>query len=61
MPIIPNDPFHWRHYEEVIILCCVRWYLDFPLSYRHVAKLMRERGTANAPYLRFPLGSGVFT
>ena len=22
----------------------MRWYLDFPLSYRHVAKLIRERG-----------------
>ena len=44
MPITPGDPFHWRHYEGEIILRCVRWYLDFPLSYRHVAKLMRERG-----------------
>ena len=44
MPITPDDPFHWRHYEGEVILCCVRWYLDLPLSYRHVAKLMRERG-----------------
>src|SRR5918996_1684835 len=44
--ITPNDPFRWRHYEGEIILCCVRWYLDFPLSYRHVAKLIRERGLA---------------
>ena len=26
------------------ILTCVHWYLEFPLSYRQVAKLMRERG-----------------
>ena len=44
MPITPEDPFHWRHYEGEVILCCVRWYLDLPLSYRNVAKLMRERG-----------------
>jgi transposase, IS6 family len=44
VPITPDDPFHWRHYEGEVILCCVRWYLDLPLSYRHVAKLMRERG-----------------
>ena len=44
MPITPDDPFHWRHYEGELILCCVRWYLDLPLSYRHIAKLMRERG-----------------
>ena len=44
MPIALEDPFHWRRYEGEMILCCVRWYLDLPLSYRHVAKLMRERG-----------------
>ena len=42
--ITPDDPFHWRHYEGEVILCCVRWYLDLPLSYRNVAKLIRERG-----------------
>jgi transposase-like protein len=44
VPITPEDPFHWRHYEAEIILTCVRWYLDLPLSYRNVAKLIRERG-----------------
>ena len=44
MPITPDDPFHWRHYEGEVILCCVRWYLDLPLSYRNVARLIRERG-----------------
>ena len=37
------------HYEAEIILTCVRWYLDLPLSYRHVAKLIRERGLAIHP------------
>ncbi len=27
----------------------------------HVAKLMRERGLPDAPYMRVPLGSGLFT
>jgi IS6 family transposase len=49
VPITPDDPFHWRHYEPEVILCCVRWYLDLPLSYRHVAKLMRERGLPTHP------------
>lgn len=44
MPIRPNNPFHGRHDEADIILTCVRWYLDLPLSYRNVAKLMHERG-----------------
>src|SRR5438874_2428285 len=39
VPITPEDPFHWRHEEAEIILTCVRWYLDLPLSYRNVAKL----------------------
>jgi hypothetical protein len=33
--ITPEDPFHWRHYEPEVILCCVRWYMDLPLSYRN--------------------------
>src|SRR5215468_8024834 len=44
MPITPSDPFFWRHYEGEIILLCVRWYLSFPLSYRHMATIMAERG-----------------
>jgi hypothetical protein len=27
----PDDPFRGRHEEGEVILCCVRWYLDFPL------------------------------
>ena len=44
MPIRPDNPFYWRHYEADVILICVRWYLEFPLSFRHVARRMRERG-----------------
>jgi transposase, IS6 family len=36
--------FRWRHFEADIILCAVRWYLRYALSYRHVEGLMRERG-----------------
>jgi transposase, IS6 family len=41
-----NDPalFTWRHFEADIILCAVRWYLRYALSYRDVDELMRERG-----------------
>ena len=38
------NPFKWRHYEANIILRCVRWYLTYPLSYRHVAEMVNERG-----------------
>jgi transposase-like protein len=38
--------FKWRHFEADIILCAVRWYLRYALSYRDVEELMRERGLA---------------
>lgn len=41
-----SDPslFKWRHFQADIILCAVRWYLRYALSYRDVEELMRERG-----------------
>jgi IS6 family transposase len=36
--------FKWRHFEADIILCAVRWYLRYALSYRDVEDLLRERG-----------------
>jgi transposase-like protein len=36
--------FKWRHVEAEIILCAVRWYLRYALSYRDVEALMQERG-----------------
>ncbi len=40
---VPEE-FKWRHYEPEIILCCVRWYLRYSLSYRDLAEMMGERG-----------------
>src|SRR2546428_1013297 len=41
-----NHPslFKWRHFQADIILCAVRWYLRYALSYRDVEELRRERG-----------------
>lgn len=36
--------FKWRHFEPTLILCAVRWYLRFSLSYRDVEELVTERG-----------------
>jgi putative transposase len=36
--------FKGAHFVKDIILTCVRWYLTYPLSYRHIEELMRERG-----------------
>jgi hypothetical protein len=36
--------FCGRHFEDVIILLCVRWYLRYSLSYRDLEEIMAERG-----------------
>ena len=36
--------FKGAHFPKDIILTCVRWYVAYPLSYRHIEELMRERG-----------------
>lgn len=39
-----TTPFKWRHFEAEIILLCVRWYVRYPLSYRHLEEMLHERG-----------------
>lgn len=39
-----KQPFKWRHFQDKIILLCVRWYLRYPLSYRNLEEMMVERG-----------------
>ena len=36
--------FRGRHFEDVIILLCVRWYLRYSLTYRDLEEMMAERG-----------------
>ncbi len=38
--------FKGAHFPPEVILPCVRWYLAYPLSYRHVEELMEERGVS---------------
>ena len=35
--------FRGRHFEDVIIILCVRWYLRYSLSYRDLEEMMAER------------------
>ena len=35
--------FKWRQTEPGLILCAVRWYLRYSLSFRDVEELLRER------------------
>ena len=39
-------PFRRRHFEDVIIILCVRWYLRYSLIYRDLEEMMAERGLA---------------
>jgi transposase-like protein len=32
------------HYPQEVMLTCVRWYVAYPLSLRHVEEMMQERG-----------------
>ena len=36
--------FKWRQFAPEVILCAVRWYLRYSLSYREVQELLVERG-----------------
>src|SRR4051794_35596104 len=39
-----KDDFRGRHFEAALILQAVSWYLRYPLSYRDIEELFRERG-----------------
>src|SRR5215212_6339750 len=39
-----KDDFKRRHFEAALILQAVSWYLRYPLSYRDIEELFRERG-----------------
>ena len=36
--------FRGRHFEDVVIVLCVRWYLRYSFSYRDLQEMMAERG-----------------
>ena len=36
--------FAGRHYPKDMVLCAVRWYVAYSLSYRDVEELLSERG-----------------
>ena len=38
--------FKGTRFLQKIMLTCVRWYVAYPLSYRHVEELMEERGVS---------------
>lgn len=39
-----DELFKGRHFEQEIIILCVRWYLRYKLSFRDLVEMMAERG-----------------
>ena len=45
--------FRGRHFQDEIIVLCVRWYLRYPLSYCNVEEIMAKRGLPVRAYHSF--------
>jgi hypothetical protein len=43
-PTSAQELFRGRHFDQEIIVLCVRWYLTFKLSSRDLVQMMVERG-----------------
>ena len=41
--------FKGRHFDQEIIILCVRWYVTYKSSYRDLSVMMLERGLSVAP------------
>jgi transposase-like protein len=39
-----EELFKGRHFDQEIVVLCVRWYLSFKLSYRDLVAMMADRG-----------------
>jgi transposase-like protein len=44
MPAADTDLFKGRHFDQQVIILCVRWYLSYKLSSRDLVEMMNERG-----------------
>ena len=44
--MVQGQAFKGRQFTAEVILWAVRWYLMFPISYRDLALMLRDRGVA---------------
>ena len=44
MMAVDSDLFKGRHFDQQVIMLCVRWYLSYKLSSRDLVNMMDERG-----------------
>jgi transposase-like protein len=50
VPLVPlEELFQGRHFDQEIVILCVRWYLSFQSSSRDLVAIMREHGLLIAP------------
>jgi len=54
-----EELFKGRHFDQEIVVLCVRWYLSFKLSYRDLVAMMPERGIDLAPHNDLALGTAL--
>jgi hypothetical protein len=48
--------FRGRHFQDEIIVLCLRWYLRYSLSYRDLEEIMAESGTEPGSFDHRSLG-----
>ena len=53
--------FKGRHFEAEIIVLCVRWYLRFGLSLRHLEEIVAERNLSVDHVTNLALGPAIRT
>ena len=58
-PTSAQDLFKGRHFDQEIIILCVRWYITFKLSFRDLVQMMAERGITVEPYDYSSVGAAV--
>ena len=44
MTAADTNLFKGRHFDQQVIILCVRWYLSYKLSSRDLVNMMGERG-----------------
>jgi transposase-like protein len=44
MPQLSLSLFRGRHFDCASIILCIRWYINYKLSYRDLVEMMAERG-----------------
>ena len=50
--------FRGRHFQDHVIVLCVRWYLRYCLTLHDLEEMMAERGLSGSLYGR-PLGTAL--